>query len=42
MTELDTQFRARPFEVFATDLRVKVSPTDLYTYPDVFITNNES
>jgi Uma2 family endonuclease len=42
IVELGTQFLDRPFEVFATDLRVKVSPTGLYTYPDVFITGTES
>ena len=32
---LHTQFRGRPCKVYASDMRVKVSPTGLYTYPDV-------
>jgi len=32
---LHGQFRNRPHEVYASDMRVKVSPTGLYTYPDV-------
>ena len=32
---LHTQFRGRPCKVYANDMRVKVSPTGLYTYPDV-------
>src|SRR5215510_15498100 len=32
---LHTQFRNRPCKVYASDMRVKVSPTSLYTYPDV-------
>jgi Uma2 family endonuclease len=32
---LHTQFRNRPCKVYASDMRVKVSPTGLYTYPDV-------
>src|SRR5262245_28066339 len=35
LTELNNQFRDRPCEVHGPDLRVKVSPTGLYTYPDV-------
>ena len=31
---LHTQFRGRPCKVYASDMRVKVSPT-VYTYPDV-------
>jgi Uma2 family endonuclease len=34
-TELNTQFMDRPCEVYAQDLRIKVSPTGLYTYPDI-------
>ena len=33
--ELSTQLRGRPCEVYASDMRVKVSPTGMYTYPDV-------
>lgn len=32
---LHAQFRGRPCKVYANDMRVKVSPTGLYTYPDV-------
>lgn len=32
---LHAQFRGRPCRVYANDMRVKVSPTGLYTYPDV-------
>jgi Uma2 family endonuclease len=35
--ELGTQLWERPFEVHGPELRVKVSATGLYTYPDVFI-----
>ena len=34
-TELNTQFMDRPCEVYMLDMRTKVSPTGLYTYPDV-------
>jgi Uma2 family endonuclease len=33
--ELSTQLRRRPCEVYMSDMRVKVSETGLYTYPDV-------
>ncbi len=33
--ELYSQFKKRPCHVYANDLRVKVSPTGLYTYPDI-------
>lgn len=33
--EFGTQLRGRPCEVYTSDMRVKVSPTGLYTYPDV-------
>jgi Uma2 family endonuclease len=32
---LHTQLRGRPYRVYMSDMRVKVSPTGLYTYPDV-------
>lgn len=32
---LHTQMRKRPCKVYASDMRVKVSPTGLYTYPDI-------
>lgn len=34
---LHAQFRGRPCTVHTGDLRVKVSPTGLYTYPDVVV-----
>ena len=34
---LNTQLVDRECEVYASDMRVKVSPTGLYTYPDVVI-----
>ena len=37
LMELGILFRDRPFYVLGPELRVKVSPTGLYTYPDVFI-----
>ena len=33
--ELGNQFRGRPCEVYSNDMRVRVSATGLYTYPDV-------
>lgn len=35
--ELRTQFKGRCCEVYSNDMRVKVSATGLYTYPDVVI-----
>jgi Uma2 family endonuclease len=37
VAELRGQLRRRPCTVYATDLRVRVSPTGLYTYPDVIV-----
>jgi Uma2 family endonuclease len=33
--ELGTQLRGRQCEAYISDMRVKVSPTGIYTYPDV-------
>ena len=33
--ELRSQLRRRPCQVFSSDLRVRVSATGLFTYPDV-------
>jgi Uma2 family endonuclease len=33
--EIHTQFKKRPCRVYSNDMRVKVSPTGLYTYPDI-------
>lgn len=35
--ELSFQLKGRRCEVYSNDMRVKVSPTGLYTYPDVVI-----
>ncbi len=37
VAELRRQLKPRPCTVYSTDLRVKVSPTGLYTYPDVIV-----
>lgn len=37
--ELSTQLKGRPCRVYANDQRVKVSPTGLYTYPDIVVTS---
>ena len=39
--ELRQQLRDRPCEVYVGDMRVKVSPTGLYTYPDVTVVCGE-
>ncbi|MCB1825663.1 MAG: Uma2 family endonuclease [Candidatus Competibacteraceae bacterium] len=36
--ELSTQLKKRPCKVYANDMRVKVDPTGLYTYPDIVVT----
>jgi len=38
---LHTQLRGKPCEPFVNDMRVKVSPTGLYTYPDVIVVCDE-
>jgi Uma2 family endonuclease len=35
MIEIGTQFKKRPCRVHSNDMRVKITPTGLYTYPDV-------
>jgi len=35
--ELSAQLKGQPCSVFSTDLRVRVSPEGLYTYPDVVV-----
>ena len=35
--ELSLQLKERPCEVYAGDLRLRVTPTGLYTYPDVMV-----
>ena len=40
--ELGTEVRGRPCEVYPSDMRVRVSPTGLYTYPDVTVVCGEA
>lgn len=35
--ELSAQLKKQPCKVYANDMRVKVDPTGLYTYPDVVV-----
>lgn len=39
--ELGNQLRDRPCEVYQSNMRVKVSPTGLYSYPDVTVVCSE-
>ncbi len=41
ITALNIQLRGQPCEVYGGDQRVKVSPTGLYTYPDLSIACSE-
>jgi Uma2 family endonuclease len=36
LAEIHQQLKGKPCRVYAIDLRVNVSPTGMYTYPDVF------
>ena len=38
VTALDNQLRARPCNVYSNDMRVRVTSTGLFTYPDVVVT----
>lgn len=40
--ELGQQLKRRPCQVFASDMRVKVSASGLYTYPDVVVVCGEA
>jgi Uma2 family endonuclease len=40
-SSLNQQLRAKPCEVYASDMRVKVTVTGLYTYPDVVVVCGE-
>ena len=40
--ELSLQLKGRPCEVYSSDMRVKVSETGLYTYPDVVVMCGEA
>lgn len=37
LIEIGSQLKRRPCKAYGSDLRVKVSPTGLYTYPDVTV-----
>ena len=39
--ELSTQLRGKPCDIFISDMRVKVHPTGMYTYPDVVVACGE-
>ena len=39
--ELRGQLKGRPSEVYPSNMRVKVSPTSLYTYPDAVVVCGE-
>ena len=39
--ELGNQLKGRPCEVYPSDMRVRVRPTGLYTYPDVSVVCGE-
>jgi Uma2 family endonuclease len=41
LAALHPQLRKRPCEIYPSDMRVKVSPTGLYTYPDVAVVCGE-
>jgi Uma2 family endonuclease len=41
LATLHSQLRKRPCEIYPSDMRVKVSPTGLYTYPDVSVVCGE-
>lgn len=41
LASLHIQLRRRPCEVYSSDMRVKVNPTGLYTYPDVVVVCGE-
>lgn len=37
VVELGNQLKKRPCKLYANDMRVKISPTGLYTYPDLVV-----
>jgi Uma2 family endonuclease len=41
IVELGSQLKAGPCQVYSTDLRVRVAPNGLYTYPDVIVLCDE-
>jgi Uma2 family endonuclease len=40
--ELSQQLKTRPCETYSSDLRLRVSPNGLYTYPDVMVVCGEA
>ena len=40
--ELRSQLKGRPCTTYPSDMRVKISPTGLYTYPDVIVVCGEA
>jgi Uma2 family endonuclease len=42
IVELGSQLKKRPCKVYPSDMRVKVSPAGLYTYPDVVVVSGEA
>lgn len=42
LRELSLQLKGRPCTTYPSDMRVKVSPTGLYTYPDVTVVCGEA
>jgi Uma2 family endonuclease len=41
VSALSQKLRKRPCEVYSTDMRLRVSPSGLYTYPDVLVACGE-
>jgi Uma2 family endonuclease len=42
VSELRSQLKGRPCTTYPSDMRVKISPTGLYTYPDVIVVCGEA
>jgi len=42
LRELSLQLKGRPCTTYPSDMRVKVSPTGLYTYPDITVVCGEA
>jgi Uma2 family endonuclease len=38
--QLGRQLKPRPCELYANGMRVKISPTGLYTYPDIVVVSS--
>jgi Uma2 family endonuclease len=37
VAELARAFKGKPFEVYSSDMRLRVTPSGFYTYPDVMV-----